>query len=284
MRLLMRGHEDLARLLLEDPEADRCEMGERLFEELTSLRELNERQGLERAKRALEEKDRQKDQFIAIIAHELRNPLGVIRTAADAIRLMQVSEPGAARVVERLDRQITAMARMLDDLQDVSRTALGKVSVQLERVDLAELLTDILNEYRPRAQQADLSMVAQFASQVCSVNADRVRLRQIFDNLLANAIKFTPAGGTVKLSLTQEAGDAVVAIRDSGIGFDEQFADKLFDPFTQEDQGVDRRTGGLGLGLAIASRLAKLQGASLSAASAGVNKGATFTLRIPVVE
>jgi len=284
MQLLLRGHQDLARLLLEDPEADRCEMGERLFEELTSLRELNERQELIRAKQALEEKDRQKDQFIAVIAHELRNPLGAIRWATDAIGLTQMPDQETARLVERLDRQITAMARMLDDLQDVSRTALGKVSVRLERVALPELLADVLNEQQPRAQQAGLQVIAPLPGQACFVKADRVRLRQILDNLLANAIKFTPAGGTVELSLAQEAGHAVVTVRDSGVGFDGEFADKLFDPFTQAEQGLDRRVGGLGLGLAIASRLAKLQGASLSAASAGANRGAMFTFRIPVAD
>ena len=284
MRLLMRGHEDLARLLLEDPEADRCEMGERLFEELTSLRELNERQELERAKQALEEKDREKDQFIAVIAHELRNPLAAIRSATDAMRLMQMPDPGTGRLVESLDRQTMAMTRMLEDLQDAARTALGKVSVRLERVALPELLTDVLNEQQTRAQQAGLIVIAQFAGTPCFVKADRVRLRQILDNLLANAIKFTPAGGTVELSLAQTAGDAVVTVRDSGVGFDRRFADKLFEPFTQEEQEPDRRIGGLGLGLAIASRLAKLQGASLSAASAGVNKGAMFTLRISVAD
>jgi len=282
MRLLMRGHEDLARLLLEDPEADRCEMGERLFEELTSLRELNERQELERAKQALEEKDREKDQFIAVIAHELRNPLAAIRSATDAMRLMQMPDPGTGRLVESLDRQTMAMTRMLEDLQDAARSALGKVSVRLERVALPELLTDVLNEQQTRAQQAGLIVIAQFAGTPCFVKADRVRLRQILDNLLANAIKFTPAGGTVELSLAQTAGEAVVTVRDSGVGFDGRFADKLFEPFTQEEQEPDRRIGGLGLGLAIASRLAKLQGASLSAASAGVNKGAMFTLRISV--
>jgi signal transduction histidine kinase len=208
MQLLMRWHGELARLLLEDPEVDRCEMGERLFEELTSLRELNERQELERAKQALEEKDRQKDHFIAVIAHELRNPLGAIRWATDA--LMQMPDPGAAQVVERLDRQITAMARMLDDLQDVSRTALGKVSIRLEQVAVPELLSDVLKEQQPPAQQEGLQVIAQFRGQTCFVKADRVRLRQILDNLLANAIKCTPAGGTVELSLAQEAGHAVV--------------------------------------------------------------------------
>ena len=146
MRQLMSGHEELARLLLEDPEASRCDMGERLFDELTSLRDLHERQELERAKRALEEKDRQKDEFIAVLAHELRNPLGAIRAAADAMSLIQHDDPRVTRLTERLDRQTVAMARMLDDLLDASRIALGKVSVQLEPVDLPELLADVVDE------------------------------------------------------------------------------------------------------------------------------------------
>jgi len=232
----------------------------------------------------LEERDRQKDQFIAVIAHELRNPLAAIRSATDAMGLLQIRDPRAARLVEGLDRQTTAMTRMLEDLQDASRTALGKVSVRLERVALPELLTDVLNEHQPRAQKAGLHVIAQFTVKPCYVNADRLRLRQILDNLFANAIKFTPEGGTIEISLAQKAGDAVVTVRDSGVGFDEQFADKLFEPFTQEEQRFDRRIGGLGLGLAVASRLAKLQDASLSAASAGVGMGATFTLRIPVAD
>ena len=154
---------------------------------------------------------------------------------------MQMPDPETARLVERMDRQITAMARMLDDLQDASRTALGKVSVRLERVALTELLADVLNEHQSRAQQAGLQVVAPFPGQVCFVNADRVRLRQILDNLLANAIKFTPAGGTVELSLVQEAGHAVVTVRDSGVGFDEEFADKLFEPYTQVEAGARSR-------------------------------------------
>jgi signal transduction histidine kinase len=141
-----------------------------------------------------------------------------------------------------------------------------------------------VNEQQRQAQQAGLHMVAQFAGKSCFVKADRVRLRQIVDNLLSNAMKFTPAGGTVQLSFVEEAGYAVVTVRDSGVGFDEQFAGKLFEPFTQEEQEPHRRLGGLGLGLAIASRLAQLQGGSLSAASAGGNEGALFTLRIPVAD
>lgn len=177
MQSLLRGQEELARLLLGDAESDRCEMGERLFDELTALRDLNERQELEKAKQALQEKDRQKDHFIAALAHELRNPLATIR---------------------------------------------------------------------------------------------------------ASAIKFTPAGGTVHLSFVKEGTLASISVRDTGVGFGEQFATRLFEPFTQEEQARDRPGGGLGLGLTIASRLAALQGGTLTAASAGLNQGATFTLRIPL--
>jgi signal transduction histidine kinase/ActR/RegA family two-component response regulator len=281
MRAIMRGHEVLARLLLDDPEADRCEMGERIFQELTALRELNERRELELAKQALEEKDRQKDGFIAVLAHELRNPLGAIRAAVGALELSQL-DPGATRLVQRLDRQTTAMGRMLEDLLDASRIAFGKVSVQLERVPLRELVTEALDEHQVPAQQAGLRLSAQFDDEPCDVKADRVRLRQILDNLLSNAIKFTPAGGTIRLSVVSVDGQAGFTVQDSGVGFEEPFASQLFEPFIQYEQGRDRAGGGLGLGLAIASRLARLQGGSLSAASEGLNQGALFTLLLPV--
>jgi len=281
MQILLRGHEELARLLLDDPEADRCDMSQRLFNELTTLRDLQEREELERARQALKLKDRQKDEFIAVLAHELRNPLGAIRAVTDTLSLIQLQDPRAVRLTERLDRQTTAMARMLDDLLDASRIALGKVSIEIERVGLMEVLTDIVDEQQTRAQQAGLRMIAQFTSTPCFIKADRVRLRQILDNLVSNAIKFTPAGGTIQLSFVEEEAHAVVTVRDSGVGFEEHYASKLFEPLTQQEQGRDRAGGGLGLGLAIAMQLAKLQGGSLSAASPGIGKGAVFTLRIP---
>jgi signal transduction histidine kinase len=282
MLQLMRGHEELAQLLLEDPEADRSEMGERMFMELARLRELNERQELQKAKQALEEKDRQKDQFIAVLAHELRNPLGAIRTAAYALRRLDLQDNRAGPLVERVDRQTTAMARMLEDLLDASRIAFGKVSVQLEPFDLRGLLSDALDEQAPHARQAGLQLIAQITEDPCIVNGDRVRLRQIVDNLLSNAIKFTPAGGRVQLTLGVDHDLAVVSLRDTGIGFESSFAEKLFEPFVQQEQGRDRSAGGLGLGLAIAARLAHLQSGSLTAASPGIGQGALFTLTIPV--
>jgi CheY-like chemotaxis protein len=267
---------------LEDPEADRSEMSERMFGELARLRELNEREELQKAKQTLEEKDRQKDQFIAVLAHELRNPLGAIRTAAYALRRLDLQDNRAGPLVERVERQTTAMARMLEDLLDASRIAFGKVSVQLEPFDLRGLLTDALDEQESHARQAGLQLITQVTEETCMVNGDRVRLRQIVDNLLSNAIKFTPAGGSVELTLALENDSAVVSLRDTGIGFESSFAEKLFEPFVQHEQGRDRSAGGLGLGLAIAARLAHLQSGSLTATSPGVGRGALFTLTIPI--
>src|SRR5882757_549158 len=282
MLALMRGHEELAQLLLEDPEADRSEMSERTFAELASLRELNERQELRKAKLALEEKDRQKDQFIAVLAHELRNPLGAIRTSAYALRRLNLQDDRAGPLVERVDRQTTAIARMLEDLLDASRIAFGKVSVRFESVDLRAFLREALDEHEPQGRQAGLQLTAQITEDTCYVNADRMRLRQVIDNLLSNAIKFTSAGGSVELILSIGNDAAVVSVRDTGIGFESEFSERLFEPFVQQEQGRDRSAGGLGLGLAIAARLATLQNGSLTASSPGIGRGAIFTLTIPV--
>jgi signal transduction histidine kinase len=279
---LMRGHDEFAQLLMEDPEADRSEMSERMFAELARLRDLNERQELQRAKQALEEKDRQKDQFIAVLAHELRNPLGAIRTSAYALRRLDLQDSRATPLVERVERQTAAIARMLEDLLDASRIAFGKVSVQLEPIDLRGLLADALDEQESHARQSGLQLTAKIEEHPCIVNGDRVRLRQIVDNLLSNAIKFTPAGGSVEMTLTIENDSAIVSLRDTGIGFESSFAEKLFEPFIQHEQGRDRSAGGLGLGLAIAARLARLQGGSLAAQSAGIGQGALFTLSMPI--
>jgi signal transduction histidine kinase len=281
MLALMRGHEELAQLLMEDSEADRSEMSERTFAELASLRELNERQELRKAKLALEEKDRQKDQFIAVLAHELRNPLGAIRTCAYALRRLNLQDDRAGPLVERVDRQTTAIARMLEDLLDASRIAFGKVSVRFESLDLRAFLREALDEHEPQARQAGLQLTAQIAGAACYVNADRMRLRQVIDNLLSNAIKFTSAGGSVELILSIENDAAVVSVRDTGIGFESEFSERLFEPFVQQEQGRDRSAGGLGLGLAIAARLAILQNGSLTASSPGIGRGAIFTLTIP---
>lgn len=279
---LLHGQLELARLLLQDPEAHRSEMGERMFVELTQLRDLNERKELEKANHTLEEKDRQKDQFIAVLAHELRNPLGAIRTAAYALHRLDIDDSRAIPLVERIDRQTTAISRMLDDLLEASRIAFGKVSIEIEPFDLRQLLTDAFDEQAAHARKAGLQLSIQIGERTCIVDGDRMRVRQIVDNLLSNAIKFTPAGGNVQLSLVLGAESALIHVRDTGVGFEKAFAEELFEPFVQQEMSRDRSAGGLGLGLAISSRLARLQNCSLTAASPGTGRGALFTLTIPM--
>lgn len=282
MRILMRDHAELARLLIEDPEADRCEMGARMFDELAALRELNEREELKKARDALEEKDRQKDQFIAILAHELRNPLTAIRAAADALGRMKSDGPSVARLHERLDRQSMVMARMLDNLLDTARIASGKTSVQLEDIDFGELVSEIVEENEERVNAAGIGFECEISNTPCPVRGDRVRLRQVIDNVLSNAIKFTAGPGRVTMQLRAEGGNAILRIEDTGIGFDGASADRLFEPFIQQEQQIDRVNGGLGLGLAISRRLAELQGGSLTGESPGPGRGAAFTLKLPL--
>jgi signal transduction histidine kinase/ActR/RegA family two-component response regulator len=282
MRILMRDHAELARLLIEDPEADRCEMGARMFDELTALRELNEREELKKANDALEEKDRQKDQFIAILAHELRNPLAAIRAVADAMGRMKLEDPKVERLRELLDRQSMVMTRMLDDLFDSARLAFGKTSIQIEGIDFGDLLRDLVEENEGRARAAGIGFEFEISNTPCPVRGDRVRLRQIIDNVLSNAVKFTPAPGRVTVRLRAEGGFAILRVEDTGIGFDGPLAGRLFEPFVQQEQNIDRFSGGLGLGLAISRKLAELQGGSLSGESPGPGRGAAFTLTLPL--
>jgi signal transduction histidine kinase len=282
MRTLMREHIELARLLIEDPEADRCEMGPRLFDELLALRDLNEREELKKAKVALEEKDRQKDRFMAIAAHELRNPLATIRAAADALKLMKLDDPGIERLRVGLERQASVMARMLDDLLDAARFAFGKVSLKLEDIDLGSLVREIVEEAAPRASAAGIQLDCEIPDAALSVKGDPIRLRQIVDNILSNAIKFTPESGRIDVRLGIDANSAVLRIKDTGDGFDAALAAEIFTPFVQQEQDAGRARGGLGLGLAIGKNLAELHGGGLSAESPGIGRGATFTLTLPL--
>ena len=163
-----------------------------------------------------------------------------IRSAGYALRRLNLQDERAGLLVERVDRQTTAIARMLEDLLDASRIAFGKASVRLESFDLRSLLRDALDEQQPHARQAGLQLIAHIPDDACIVNADRVRLRQIVDNLLSNALKFTPAGGNVELTISIENDSAVVLVRDTGIGFDSTFAERLFEPYVQHEQGRAR--------------------------------------------
>ena len=281
MRTLMRDHEELSALLLEDPQSDRCEMGERLFDELKALRDLNEREELQKAKNELEEKDRHKDKFIAMLAHELRNPLAAIRAAADAMGRMKLTDHRVELLRQRLDRQSTIMTRMLDDLLDAARIATGKISIQLENIDLRDILRDVIGENGEHAKTAGIRFEFAISEIPCPVRADCVRLSQIIDNVLANAFKFTPDGGRVMVRLFAEGGSALLRIEDSGVGFDRKLAERLFEPFVQEEQQMARINGGLGLGLAISKSLVELHRGSISRGGCRPESGSIFIVELP---
>jgi PAS domain S-box-containing protein len=235
------------------------------------------------AEEALRDADRRKDDFIAILAHELRNPLGPVRMAVEILRRADPSEPRAARAREIVARQVGHMARLIDDLLDVSRIARGKLALQVERCDLAAIARQTSEDYRATLEGAGLRLRVSVGDAPVWVDGDPVRLAQMIGNLLQNAGRFTEPGGEVAIRAEADAagGEASVTVVDSGVGIDPTLLGRLFDPFAQADQDLARTKGGLGLGLALTKGLAELHGGRVEAASEGPGRGSVFTIRIP---
>jgi PAS domain S-box-containing protein len=233
------------------------------------------------AEDALREADRRKDQFMAVLAHELRNPLAPVRNALELLRLRS-GDPGAlARLREMMERQVGNLVRLVDDLLDVSRIATGKVRLQPRRVDLADVVRQAAADARPAFEAKGVPLHAPEPPPVW-VSGDPTRLAQVIDNLLTNALKFTPPGGEVELSLAGVSGGrAALTVRDTGAGIEPEMLARLFVPFSQADRTLDRSQGGLGLGLAIVKGLAELHGGEVRAESAGRGSGATFVVTLP---
>lgn len=243
-------------------------------------RDITERK---RAEEALREADRRKDQFMAVLAHELRNPLAPVRNALELLRL-KADDPGAVgRVREMMERQTGNLVRLVDDLLDVSRIATGKVRLQARRLDLAGVVRQAAADARPGFDAKGVTLRAP-EPRPAWVNGDPTRLAQVIDNLLTNALKFTPPGGEVEVSLAERTGGrAELAVRDTGAGIEPDMLARLFVPFNQADRTLDRSQGGLGLGLAIVKGLVELHGGEIRAESAGRGRGATFTVTLPTV-
>jgi CheY-like chemotaxis protein len=226
--------------------------------------------------------DRAKDEFLAMLGHELRNPLSSIVASAHVLRL---SKPGAAAALHAhdvIDRQAQQMARLVEDLLDVSRLAMGKITLHRERLDLAVLAERVLRTWR----QTRRSRVARLQSDLASVwvVADRVRMEQILANLLDNAEKFSSAEQRIYVRVGAEGGRAVLQVRDEGQGIAPDEIPHIFKLFVQGPQSFDRPQGGLGLGLTLVQRLAEMHGGEVTVFSAGRGQGALFTVRLPVVE
>jgi signal transduction histidine kinase len=223
-----------------------------------------------------------RDEFLAMLAHELRNPLAPMVNALHLMRLAQAQDPMVLKSMEILERQVTHVVRMVDDLMDVARLERGKVALKKERLDLNRVVASAVDACLPSAQGKGHRLTLRYASDALAVDGDAVRIEQIVFNLLTNAIKFSPRPGEIRVETSAEAGSALVAVSDQGVGFASDLAENLFDPFLQVNPGLERAAGGLGMGLTIVKRLAQLHGGSVRAASAGPGKGARFVVRLPL--
>lgn len=248
--------------------------------------DMTERKRLEQDLRdraaALAAADRSKDEFLAMLAHELRNPLAPIRTAVEVMRRRGIADPGVARAREVIERQVGHLTRLVDDLLDVSRITRGKIELRRERVDLRDVARRALESARPALTERHHRWEALFPEEVLWVNADPLRLEQVVVNLLNNAAKYTEAGGEVTLAAAREGAEVVLRVRDNGIGIAPDLLPRLFDLFAQAERSLDRSQGGLGIGLTLVRRLVELHGGSVEASSEGPGRGSEFRVRLPV--
>ncbi|OAI41620.1 hypothetical protein AYO40_02900 [Planctomycetaceae bacterium SCGC AG-212-D15] len=232
---------------------------------------------------ALRESDRRKNEFLAILAHELRNPLAPLRNGVEVLSRHSTPDPTVLKIRGIFDRQVQQMARLLDDLLDVSRIAQGKVMLQKERIGLTSLLTHAaqMSEAVLKSRELHFEVVPPPAD--AWLEGDRVRLTQVITNLLNNAAKYTDRGGHVWLEGAREGNDVVIRVRDTGVGISAELLPHIFDLFTQAEWPADRSQGGLGIGLALVRRLVEMHGGRITASSAGTGQGSEFLVRLPAV-
>jgi PAS domain S-box-containing protein len=228
------------------------------------------------------EAERRKDEFLAMLAHELRNPLSAIRGAAQLFGRLQTEEEleWAKDVVLR---QVQNLARLIEDLLDVSRISRGKIVLRKQPVDLAPVVASAVESVRPLIEERKHELNLSLMSGALRVDADPLRLEQVLVNLLNNAAKYTDAGGRISLSARQEGNDLVITVRDNGVGITPELLPRVFDLFTQGDRTMARSEGGLGIGLTLVQKIAEMHGGGVTATSDGPGKGSEFTLRLPAL-
>ncbi len=220
----------------------------------------------------------QRDQFLAMLGHELRNPLGAIVMAAE---MMNRSEAHAPRYRAVVERQARHLSRLVDDLLDVSRVTSGKIVLQCERLDVTVLIQRCMQTMDSAINEQQLTISLSRPALPLFVDADQVRFEQVVVNLLANAIKYTPANGHIEVSTSCDGDDVVVRFSDSGVGIAADMVDRVFDLFSQVEGTLDRAQGGMGIGLTLVRSLVELHGGTVTAASPGLGKGSVFTVRLP---
>jgi len=236
----------------------------------------------QREKDAIGAADRAKDEFIATLSHELRNPLAALTSATEILRRNDLDSDAGRDARQVIERQIGHMSRMIEDLLDLSRVIAGKTHLELERFDLGALVAGVVDAWRLEGRIARHSVTVDTAP--AWVHADRTRMEQVLTNLLDNAVKFTAAGNRIRVTVAAVDDNAVLTVADEGHGIAPELLGRVFDPFVQGYQGMGRASGGLGLGLALVKRLIELQQGTVSVESAGVDRGTTFRVSLRRVE
>ncbi|MFO0951464.1 MAG: PAS domain S-box protein [Isosphaeraceae bacterium] len=236
---------------------------------------------LKRAERALREADRRKNEFLAMLAHELRNPLNAISAAHELAQLEGIPPEEVRWANEVIGRQVRQLGRLIEDLLDVSRISRGKIGLKKERVDLAAVVARAVASARAFIEARRHELTVEISPQPMPLDADPARLEQVLTNLLNNAAKYTDPGGRIFLTVGPEEDELVVRVRDNGIGIPRELLPRVFDLFIQADDSVSRSQGGLGIGLTLVRSLTEMHGGRISVASEGPGRGAEFTVRLP---
>jgi CheY-like chemotaxis protein len=231
----------------------------------------------------LREDDHKKDEFIALLAHELRNPLAPIRNGLQVLRMTD-DRDAREHARDMMDRQLSHMVRLIDDLLDVSRINRSKMALRRERIALADVVTSAVEIARPLIEEAAHELTVSLPAGPVFLDADLTRLSQVFGNLLTNSAKYTPKGGKIWLTAERRDREVAVSVGDTGIGIPAGSLADIFNMFSQVDRSVERSTGGLGIGLALVKGLVEMHGGTITAASEGDGRGSTFTVVLPVVD
>lgn len=275
-----RWEEDALRRRMESERRIAADMARRADELARTVAELEraERE-LTRMNRALAEADRRKDEFLAVLAHELRNPLAPIVNSLGVLKLLlgDAPDPGVRRAEEAIERQTRHLTRLVDDLLDLSRINSGKIELRTERLRLNDIVSQAVALAQPSIEQRRHELRVHLLESGGEVVADAVRLAQVLSNLLNNAARYTEPGGVIELTCAQDETHARVTVRDSGRGIPPELLDKVFDMFVQEQSGG----GGLGIGLSLVRSLVRLHGGTVTVASDGLNRGSAFTIELP---
>ena len=252
----------------------------KILRDRTDLKEMQE--NMKARAELLEQADRNKNRFLATLSHELRNPLAPLVNSVEILRRYGRDQGKVLPIVDVMDRQLARLGRLVDDLLDVTRISQGKIELRKEPLDLSDLVDEAVQAVRALADARQLNLRVATCTFPVTVDGDHDRLLQVFINLLENAAKFTPEGGGVFVVLEVEKPEAVVRIRDNGVGFSAEDAEKIFELFAQARPALDETQRGLGIGLAIVRDLVAMHGGTVQAQSAGQGNGSEFIVRLPL--